>query len=392
MSDIITLQGSDKLKNSRADLNTNFQRLNDDKAEKSGVRDSSYNYALATGSGNAFSITLSPAPTSYVTGAVINFKANHTVTGATTLNVNALGAKTIKKNKDYDLDAGDIKADGVYTIMYDGTDFQMISQLGKKYEAKDLKASAQSPPDLTLYVQAGSVNLAGSVVHFAGGNSPSFAVPTTNPRIDLLVLKSDATLEIIQGTEAVSPSAPSYPSNKFVICEVYNRATQSVIKESSDGSNGYIYKDVRPFCVTGIVGEIKIYGGASAPESWFLCQGQAISRTDYADLFDVIGTKYGAGDGSTTFNIPNLKGKVPVGLDAAIADFDDRGKSGGEKTHQLTIAELAAHTHSEVGNGTASGGDSGNLVRGTQQTGSTGGDTPHENMPPYVIVNYIIRY
>jgi len=123
--------------------------------------------------------------------------------------------------------------------------------LGKKYEAKDLKASVQSPPDLTLYVQAGSVNLLGSIVTFAGGNSSSFTVPTTNPRIDLLCLTSTGALEITEGTENASPSAPSYPFDKFVICEVYNRLSQSVIKESSDGVNGYIYKDVRGFVAMG---------------------------------------------------------------------------------------------------------------------------------------------
>ena len=264
MASIQNLQGSDKIKDSRAVINQNFSNLNDDKAEKSGVRDSSYNYAFTTGSGNVYAITLSPAPSSYAAGIVVNLKANHTNTGPSTLNVNGLGAKSILKNKDYELEKNDIKANGVYSVMYDGANFQMISQLGKKYEAKDLKASVQSPPDLTLYVQAGSVKIEGLTVCFAGGNSSAFTVPTTNPRIDLLVLKSDATLEIIQGTEAVSPSAPTYPSDKFVICEVYNRATQSVIKESSDGSNGYIYKDVRSYFHSREVGEVSNFSDVIA--------------------------------------------------------------------------------------------------------------------------------
>lgn len=245
MAIITNIPGNQKLKDSRPIINQNFANLNADKSEKTEIQTGALTYGLATGSGNAYILALTPAITSYTAGQIVSFKANHTNSGPSTININGLGAKTIKKNKDYDLEAGDIKADGVYTIMYDGANFQMISQLGKKTEAKDFKASPQSPPNLTLNVQAGSVSLAGSVVHFAGGNSPSFTVPTTNPRIDLLVLKSDATLEIIAGTEAASPSPPAYPTDKFVICEVFNRPTQTVIKETDDGVNGYILRDVR---------------------------------------------------------------------------------------------------------------------------------------------------
>ena len=61
------------------------------------------------------------------------------------------------------------------------------------------------------------------------------------------------------------------------------------------------------------IGTINAYGGATAPDGWMLCQGQAISRTDYADLFNVIGTSFGSGDGSTTFNVPDLREKFPEG-------------------------------------------------------------------------------
>lgn len=63
------------------------------------------------------------------------------------------------------------------------------------------------------------------------------------------------------------------------------------------------------------VGVILPYGGASAPTGWFLCQGQAMSRTEYADLFAVIGTAFGTGDGSTTFNLPDLTGKTVMGAE-----------------------------------------------------------------------------
>lgn len=161
------------------------------------------------------------------------------------------------------------------------------------------------------------------------------------------------------------------------------------------------YSQLASALVGGIPGEIRMYGGASAPTGWLLCDGQAISRTTYSDLYAVVGTKYGVGDGLTTFNIPNLKGRVPVGLDANITDFNDRGKSGGEKTHQLTVSEMPSHRH-QKNNPTTSGSGS-NYLAVAGQSGlsssddgapfltNTGGDTAHENMPPYVIVNYIIK-
>lgn len=92
-------------------------------------------------------------------------------------------------------------------------------------------------------------------------------------------------------------------------------------------------------------GIVSQFAGSSAPTGWLLCDGTAVSRTTYASLFSAIGTAYGAGDGSTTFNLPNLKGRVPVGRDAAQTEFDALGETGGAKTHTLTTAEMPSHTH-----------------------------------------------
>jgi microcystin-dependent protein len=84
---------------------------------------------------------------------------------------------------------------------------------------------------------------------------------------------------------------------------------------------------------------------ATAPTGYLLCDGSAISRSTYSSLFDAIGTAYGTGDGSTTFNIPNLKGRIPVGFDSSQTEFDTLGETGGAKTHTLTSAEMPSHTH-----------------------------------------------
>ena len=82
-------------------------------------------------------------------------------------------------------------------------------------------------------------------------------------------------------------------------------------------------------------GIISAYAGGTAPTGWLMCDGSEVSRITYNNLFIAIGTNYGAGDGSTTFNLPNLKGKVVVGADSQDTDFDTVGNTGGEKTQLL---------------------------------------------------------
>lgn len=168
-------------------------------------------------------------------------------------------------------------------------------------------------------------------------------------------------------------------------------------------SGGSITGDTLP------IGSITAYGNETAPANWLICDGSAVSRTAYADLFAVIGTKYGEGDGSTTFNLPNLKGRVPVGLDSDDTDFNSIGKTGGEKTHKLTIEELAEHEHDIHGNtntysepsvnyyqnssifsGYASGEQKILFYNGFEAE-KTGGDQPHNNLQPYEINNFIIK-
>lgn len=99
-------------------------------------------------------------------------------------------------------------------------------------------------------------------------------------------------------------------------------------------------------------GMLIIYAGSSAPTGWLFCDGSPVSRTTYASLFSAIGTTYGAGDGSTTFNVPDLRGRVVAGVDnmggsdAGRLDWANTlGTFGGAQTHTLTTAEMPSHTH-----------------------------------------------
>lgn len=146
------------------------------------------------------------------------------------------------------------------------------------------------------------------------------------------------------------------------------------------------------------IGSILPFGGSTAPAGWMLCQGQAISRTAYADLFAVIGTSYGAGNGTTTFNIPDLRGKVPVGQ-SSDTEFNALGKTGGEKTHKLTVTELPSHAHktgirTDAAYGAGPVGSTTAQVLFSQTVSDTsyiGGNGAHNNLQPYNTVNYIIK-
>jgi len=171
------------------------------------------------------------------------------------------------------------------------------------------------------------------------------------------------------------------------------------------------------------VGAVISFAGATAPGGWLMCDGTAVSRATYAALFAVIGTQYGVGDGSTTFNLPNMKGRVPVGRDGADTDWDVLGETRGAKTHTLAAGEVPNHGHTLVnagshnhaysnawtnapgdgpsdinryhvavgipndrGLGTAGNGDHGHTVNAT-----TGGGGAHNNIQPSIVLNYIIR-
>lgn len=137
------------------------------------------------------------------------------------------------------------------------------------------------------------------------------------------------------------------------------------------------------------------YAGTTAPPGWLLCNGQAVSRTTYARLFAVLSTTFGAGNGSSTFNMPNLTGRVPIGAGTLGSDTYARGGTGGVARHTLTVAEMPSHDHVLLVGGAAGGGAPLQLVGATNtqsrdQIVAEGGGGAHENRQPYLVVNYII--
>lgn len=148
------------------------------------------------------------------------------------------------------------------------------------------------------------------------------------------------------------------------------------------------------------LGTLFPYAGSSAPNSdYLICDGQAVSRTTYASLFAIVGTTYGVGDGSTTFNLPDLRGRTILGEGtgtATDATAKALGAKAGTETHTLTVDEMPSHTHGltqvkDVYDGINDEYRITNYTSTNISTGSTGSDDPHNNMQPYIVLNYIIK-
>jgi microcystin-dependent protein len=197
--------------------------------------------------------------------------------------------------------------------------------------------------------------------------------------------------------------APALAVNSLMVTGVASIATVHVSAEARiKGGLLMPTGSVLPYA-----GASAVYSG-TAPAGWLLCSGQAVSRTSFVDLFNVVGTTFGAGDGSTTFNVPDLRGRVVIALDnmgggsanrITATWADSMGGSGGAETHTLTTSEMPAHRHGIKITGTQGGIDvkllsdafGDGVVTESGLMALAGGGGAHNNIQPSIALAYIIK-
>ena len=287
--------------------------------------------------------------------------------------------------------------------------------------AEPANALQVSISGMVAKVKAGAGFVRGVMI--ANDSDLTLTIDTTaSARIDRVVMGVDqsapsAGIYVLKGTDGTT-TAPELANtaSKRELCLAEIMVTPNGVSSYSDTRLTNLCGVVRNLVAAmNIAGIIHAYAGSTAPDGYLMCNGQAVSRTDYAALFAVIGTTYGAGDGTTTFNVPDLQGRFPLGAGAGNGlTARAVGQKGGEETHTLTVAEMPAHSHTPDASGeyfvTAEEGGANNTrvaysssgdrwVNGlTSQshfhhrtsTDTVGSGGSHNNMPPYAVVSYII--
>ena len=286
----------------------------------------------------------------------------------------------------------------------------------------------------------------GSVTCLAGTSAPLNTVDTaqlvddavTTSKIADNAITSDLlATNAVQGTNLATNSVTSsaLQNDSVDANKIANGAvTQSAVANNAIGTNqiadGAVNSTKLASGLAFVAGMVMPFAGTSAPTGWLLAFGQAVSRSTYSSLFSAIGTTYGSGDGSSTFNLPDMRGRVVAGQDdmgsasanrltgtSGSLNGDTLGATGGAETHTLSVSQLASHSHTFSGGikTITQGGSSfstgldrrsyttnqGQSADGTFNSSDTsmdnfsissnGSGAAHNNVQPTIILNYIIK-
>lgn len=317
----------------------------------------------------------------------------------------------------------------------------------------ELRVTPTDPASMAVAITAGSVNIQGYWMDSDDIETLQLAAAdVNNPRIDRVVVRLDTsvnmevTLAVLTGTPASSPAAPALTRTNYIyelsLAQVYVGvgatyiSTSNITDERRNASYcGYTrarYGGVPP-------GSITSYAGNTVPSGWLLCDGSTLNKNDYPELFSAIGYIYG-GSGNS-FKLPNLSGRFPLGKSSS----HPLAETGGSETVTLTTAQIPSHNHpiscnlSNAGahehnlasnnvsgnnqgfvmtgcerNGNYGYGSSGSSKYGyngntysvstdfmetagahthtlTATIGNTGSGQGHNNMPPFLTLNFIIK-
>lgn len=280
---------------------------------------------------------------------------------------------------------------------------------------------------LTVGGSANAITLttASAVAAYANGMVFAFIAGSTNTGATTLNINSVGAKAVMKATGSGAAALNG--------AEIQSGCIYSVQYNTSLNGGAGAWLLVNP-TVSGVEpGMIFDYAGSTAPTGYLLCYGQDVSRTTYAALFAVLSTTFGVGDGSTTFTLPDYRGRVAAGKDdmggssanrltnqTGGLDGDTLGATGGSETHTLTEAQLASHTHtgttdSDGGHthtydkiANSRGGEGGNAGYANYEftstatggtgvhshaftTASAGSGSAHNNVQPTIILNKIIK-
>lgn len=326
---------------------------------------------------NNYSLEVSDSQYELLRGTILLFQPAHANTGAVTLTVNDLDPISLVKNGNSPLEGGELISSQTMMAIFDGTSLQLFQGLqGIKGETGEVGASiveaAFSEDDIV----------------FTKDDAATVTLPDAK-----IILKGDRGDAGEDGTDGID--GLGVPAGGL---------TGEVLKKKSDADNDTEWGEGGSSSVVNNdpLGTIYPFTSSTIPEGYLLCDGAAISRTEYSDLFAIIGTIYGVGDGSTTFNLPNIAGKTIVGKSAE-TEFDTLGEVGGAKTHTLDVTQIPSHQHRLIHynddyNNTGGGTGFGFTYDGTNTpvndnylSAATGGGLAHNNLQPYITLNYIIK-
>lgn len=252
------------------------------------------------------------------------------------------------------------------------------------------------------------LNLGGNVIEFVG-TPINVADAVTKAYADSAILVTQQSYLPRDGTLPMTGNL-NMGGNKVVNMDL------SAPTADGDGiSRAYLLQVLSAIAATP-PGTIAPFAGdeVSLPAGWLICDGSEVSRLTYANLFDAIGIAHGAGNGTTTFNLPDMRGRVAVGMDSmgsqgsanrvTNAQADIVGGTFGSETHQLIVAELPPHTHpyndkyvgADTGGADVGPANTNSTSQFTDQTGrvtgSTGSGTPHANIQPSIALLMIVKF
>lgn len=234
--------------------------------------------------------------------------------------------------------------------------------------------------------------------------------------------------EVITGSDSVRAVTPASLANAITTGKLADDAvTQDKLADDSVGAAQLIDDSVTSAAIADSnvleahlasavllrlapTGAVFMWPTATAPSGYLLLDGSLVSRTTYANLFALIGTTFGAGDGTTTFALPNVKGRNVIGFDSSQTEFDALGETGGAKTHTLTPAQLPEHVHGWIGSASGAPANTtdqpfrgnGSMDTGfrmqkelyeteTHNSAAITAGQPHNNLGPYLVLNFIIK-